>query len=101
MLGVGFPRAQKSHLPTPIHVIRLVNQTNHFFNRGYGWLCKHCSAEDAEEKYKNHGAGVRFFPAGEHERKEPKLRSLALARWTDSTRQSLTCPRCAIQETIS
>ena len=32
--------------------------------------------------------------------KEP-LSTLALARWTDSTRQSLTCPRCDIQEMIS
>jgi len=78
-----------------------VNQTNHFFNLGYGWLCKHCSAEDAEQKHHHHGAGAGFFPAGEVEGKEPKLSSLALARWSDSTRQSLTCPRCGIQETIN
>jgi hypothetical protein len=26
---------------------------------------------------------------------------LALARWTDSTHRSLTCPRCEIEEMIS
>jgi len=77
-----------------------VKQTNHFFNLGYGWLCKHCSAEDAERKHHHHETGVRSISAGEIEGKEPKSSSLALARWNDSTRQSLTCPRCGIQEMI-
>jgi hypothetical protein len=77
-----------------------VNQTNHFFNLGYGWLCKHCSAEDAERKRHNHQSRARFFSEGEAE-KETQMAMLALARWTDSTRQSLTCPRCGIEELIN
>jgi hypothetical protein len=30
-----------------------MNQTTHFFNLGWGWLCKHCSAEAAERKLRN------------------------------------------------
>lgn len=77
-----------------------VNQTNHFFNLGYGWLCKHCSAEDAERKHHDHGIRAPFFTEGKDE-KGPNLSTPPLARWTDSTRQSLTCPRCDIQEMIS
>jgi hypothetical protein len=66
-----------------------VQQTNHFFNLGYGWLCKHCSAEDAERKH-NHVQS-----------NDSKTSALALATWTDATHHSLTCPRCGIEETIT
>jgi hypothetical protein len=66
-----------------------VNQTNHFFNLGYGWLCKHCSAEDAERKH------------NPTQSDDAKASGLALATWTDSTHHSLTCPRCGIEETIT
>lgn len=88
-------------IPVPDINRSSVNQTNHFFNLGYGWLCKHCSAEDAERKHHDHGTRARFFSEGEAEEKEPQLSTLALARWTDSTRQSLTCPRCDTQEMIN
>jgi len=65
-----------------------VNQTNHFFNLGYGWLCKHCSAEDAERR--------QHHPA----ERQPLSSTLALAQWTDPGRQSLNCPRCGVQEQI-
>ena len=35
-----------------------MNQTTHFFNLGYGWLCKHCSAEVAEKKLKQSAPGI-------------------------------------------
>ncbi len=76
-----------------------MDETNHFFNPGYGWLCKHCSAEDAERKHLNSGEHARFFREGEGE-KNPELAMLALARWTDSSRQGLACPRCGVSETI-
>jgi len=76
-----------------------VNQTNHFFNLGYGWLCKHCSNEKAEQQPNQLGSG-RLPDTHEKERCEPRLSSLALASWTDSARHSLTCPRCGIEETV-
>lgn len=76
-----------------------MNQTTHFFNLGYGWLCKHCSSEDAEQHQDSTHA--RFFTEGEAEDKEPRLSTLALARWTDATRQVLMCPRCGIEEIIN
>jgi len=69
-----------------------MNQTNHFFDLGYGWLCKHCSAADTEAKHRppeNRGGPAEKTPA------------LALAGWTDSSRHALTCPRCGIEETIT
>lgn len=59
-----------------------MHQTTHFFNLGYGWLCKHCSAENTERKH--HDAH--------------KSQPLALAKWTDDERHALTCPRCGIEE---
>jgi hypothetical protein len=67
-----------------------MNQTNHFFNLGYGWLCKHCSSADAETS-QSPEAGGRNQPAP----------ALALASWTDASRHALTCPRCGIEETIT
>jgi hypothetical protein len=67
-----------------------VNQTNHFFNLGYGWLCKHCSAEDAEHRQHHH-----------KEANPSETHSLPLARWTDNSRQALECPRCGIAEMVS
>jgi hypothetical protein len=65
-----------------------LNQTNHFFNLGYGWLCKHCSAEDTERKQQTEFSTT------------PPSSALALAAWTDSTHHALICPRCGIEETI-
>jgi hypothetical protein len=66
-----------------------LNQTNHFFNLGYGWLCKHCSAEDAERKHHKQGS-----PAGAPHSEVP-----AFAYWNPST-QTLSCRRCGIEEFI-
>ena len=48
-----------------------MHQTTHFFNLGYGWLCKHCSAEAAERKHYGHHHGAQH-PQGP-----------ALAKWVD------------------
>lgn len=77
-----------------------MNETNHFFNLGYGWLCKHCSAAESERRHHESSAHPRFYREGESEAKEPTLAMLALARWTDSSRQVLACPRCKIEEPI-
>ena len=62
-----------------------MHQTTHFFNLGYGWLCKHCSAEDAERKHR-------------HQQMQ-KPQSPAFARWVDEQNwRGLVCPRCGISE---
>jgi hypothetical protein len=78
-----------------------MTQTNHFFNPGDGWLCKHCSAEDSERKQQTKDKRARLSGEGGAEEKEPRLSTVALARWTDATRQALVCPRCSIEEMIS
>jgi hypothetical protein len=65
-----------------------LNQTNHFFDLGYGWLCKHCSAEDTERKQHPE------IPTSSQNS------ALALAGWTDASRHALTCPRCGIEEMV-
>jgi hypothetical protein len=67
-----------------------MHQTTHFFNLGYGWLCKHCSAESAERKYNRHHQHNQVAPKG-----------LALAKWIDDEhRHGLMCPRCGIEESL-
>ena len=64
---------------------------------GYGWLCKHCSAEDAERKLQeriNRGQLIKTGP------EDDKL-ILALAKWSNEDRHGLTCPRCGIEEQLT
>ncbi len=77
-----------------------MEETNHFFNLGYGWVCKHCSAAETERLHVTRRRHARFFHEGEAEDKEPVLSTPALARWTDAARQGLSCPRCGIQELL-
>jgi len=67
-----------------------MHQTTHFFNLGYGWLCKHCSAEESERKHHDH-----------HHHRDHKTQSLALAKWLDDEHHGLMCPRCGIEEHIT
>jgi hypothetical protein len=65
-----------------------MNQTTHFFNLGYGWLCKHCSAENTERKHQYHG--------------EHRSQPLALAKWVEEEHwRGLVCPRCGITERLN
>lgn len=74
-------------------------EIEHFTNPGYGWMCKHCLAEEGAL---HEGAGrARFFTEGEAETKEPALSTPALARWRDAARRTLYCPRCGIEEAVS
>jgi len=65
-----------------------MHQTTHFFNLGYGWLCKHCSAEAAERKHHHHQHQGQQRPQGP-----------ALAKWVEEEQwRGLVCPRCGISE---
>lgn len=78
-------------------------EIEHFVNPGYGWMCKHCMAED-EARVAEGGARrprARFFTEGEAETKEPALSTPALARWRDAARRTLYCPRCGVEELVS
>ncbi|HKZ77941.1 MAG TPA: hypothetical protein VJ124_06415 [Pyrinomonadaceae bacterium] len=77
-----------------------MRETNHFFDLGYGWLCKHCSAESAETKQNLRDVAAAVVAEDRKEQKE-EVSQLALARWTDASRQALTCPRCGLEELIS
>jgi len=67
-----------------------MHQTTHFFNLGYGWLCKHCSAEAAERKHHGH-----------HHHGAQHQQGPALAKWVEEEHwRGLVCPRCGISERI-
>lgn len=72
--------AEKSHM----------HQTTHFFNLGYGWLCKHCSSENAERQSRHHP----------NKNGERQMTNLALAKWIDDEHHGLACPRCGIKELV-
>jgi hypothetical protein len=76
-----------------------LNQTNHFFDLGYGWLCKHCSAEDTDREQRPNNP-TDSFARDQPAKKSSKPFGLALAGWTDATRHALTCPRCGVEESI-
>jgi hypothetical protein len=76
-----------------------MHQTNHFFNMGYGWLCKHCSAQDAERKQQDRINRGQLIKTGT-EGRDDKL-TLALAKWSNEDRRGLTCPRCGIEEQLT
>jgi hypothetical protein len=76
-------------------------ETNHFINTAFGWVCKHCRAEEEAAPDGERVGRARFFHEGESETREPRLSTEALARWRDATRRTLFCPRCSIEETIS
>lgn len=74
-------------------------ETEHFINHGFGWVCRHCRAE--EEAQEGNRGRARFHSEGEAEEKEPALSTPALARWRDATRRTLFCPRCGVEELLN
>jgi len=75
-----------------------VHETNHFFNLGYGWLCKHCTAEEAERRQR---VQSRHTHGPKDHRGERHGTNLALAKWIDEERHGLTCPRCGVKELVT
>ena len=79
---------------------RGMNETNHFVNLGYGWLCKHCTAETAAYKNRHPKQQPALFTEGKAETPGGLL-DLALAQWADATRQVLVCHRGSIEEVVN
>ena len=67
-----------------------MHQTTHFFNLGYGWLCKHCCSENTERKQQQH----------QQQHDAHRSPPLAVAKWIDGERRGLICPRCGIEEQV-
>lgn len=67
-----------------------------FYNRGFGWICVQCENGAAPKA----AARSRLMREGEAESKTASLTNDALARWADSGRTTLVCPRCGNSEKI-
>lgn len=75
-----------------------MEELNDFYNDGFGWICRQCARELGEPA--DESKHSRLMREGEAEGKNPRLSTEALARWADKTRQTLTCPRCGITESV-
>ena len=75
-------------------------EIENFYNDGFGWICKHCDRELADAVIEPDTKLNRIMREGEAESKQPRLSSLALARWVDKARNMLMCPRCGIVEQV-
>jgi hypothetical protein len=73
-----------------------MQELSDFYNDGCGWTCRKCQ----DELSATAPASRSMYAEGESENKNDDLGHRALARWTDATRQFLTCPRCGITERV-
>ena len=83
----------------PTLLLLVMTEIDHFINEGFGWVCKHCSAETGARVTEKE-TRARFFSEGEAEDKEPVFSTPLLARWSSLTRRTLVCPRCGIEELV-
>lgn len=74
-------------------------ELNDFYNAGFGWICRPCE-RDLKTETDPEANHSRVFREGEAESRDPRLATIALAKWTDKTRRFLTCPRCGITEAV-
>jgi len=70
---------------------------DHFHNSGFGWICKHCETLSSAV---GDGSLSRLLREGEAESKNPRLSTIALAKWTSLERDTLLCPKCGITEKV-
>lgn len=75
----------------------MMREINEFYNQGFGWICKRCEQDWRVETIKESDTTARVWREGEAESKQPKL-SAPLAKWFDSAKTQLVCPRCGISE---
>ena len=73
-----------------------MQELENFYNDGFGWLCRACEIKAPAET----ASHSRLLREGEAESKAPRLSNFALAKWTDSSRTTLVCPRCGVTEKI-
>jgi hypothetical protein len=69
---------------------------DNFYNEGFGWICRHCERE--LEETETEAQHSRLLREGESEGKQPRLSTVALAKWADPAQRILECPRCGISE---
>ena len=75
-----------------------MKELENFYNDGFGWICRACERElKSPEEAARHS---RLLREGEAESKTPRFSNAALAKWSDSSRTSLECPRCGITQAV-
>ena len=74
-----------------------MHELEHFYNAGFGWVCRKC---DTESKAEGTSLPSRLMREGEAESKNPRLSNEALARWADREHTTLECPRCGTRQTV-
>ena len=72
-------------------------ELNDFYNKGFGWICRHCERDLAKTAEPADKLG-RIMREGEAESKQPELSNAALAKWADPAHTTLVCPNCGITE---
>jgi hypothetical protein len=75
-----------------------MRELEHFYNDGFGWTCKRCEKDFMPTDESDHS---RLLREGEAEGKNPRLSTVALAKWTNEKREALHCPNCGAAETVS
>jgi hypothetical protein len=73
-------------------------EMSNFYNNGFGWICKHCERNSAEETSSHKHS--RLMREGESESKQPHFSTSALAKWHDKEQRTLVCPTCGVVELI-
>ena len=72
-------------------------ELNDFYNKGFGWICRHCERE-LESSLNTSPKHSRLLSEGESEGRNPTYSNIALAKWADPARRTLICPTCGITE---
>lgn len=73
-------------------------ELDHFYNHGFGWVCRRCEGGSGEAGPDRKHA--RFYLEGEAESKSPSLTNSAIAKWADPAQTILICPRCGLTEQV-
>jgi len=76
-----------------------MKELKHFYNFGFGWVCRACENELAVSIHE--AALSRVLTEGEAESKQPRMSNTALAKWADEARTMLVCPHCNRREQVN